>query len=509
MEKTIPMLEGEFWYGLCAAHGTRMPLGPQSVYSHRATDPAADTGNQESPLLLSSKGRYLWSDFPYDTEISGGVIRITNAADDLVLASGFETLRGAYLAACRAHFPPSGKLPPENFFRKPQYNTWAELIYDQDQASILGYARSILENGLPAGILMIDDGWMCSYGSRLFRPDRFPDPAAMLSELHAMGFEVMLWVCPFISPDSPEFRALSAKDCLVKNRDGSAAIRNWWNGYSAILDLSHPAAAAWLDETLGALLAMGCDGFKFDAGDVRYYRDDDRTYGNVPAHEQCRLWAKLGLKYPYNEYRASWNCASLPLVERLCDKAHRWESVPRLLTDALVDGLLGYPFCCPDMIGGGSFTDFLPGAPSLKPELFARYAEAAALMPMMQYSAAPWRVLDRFHAEICRDMGRLHTVFADRILALARRAAETGEPIMRMLAYEFPGEGFEETFDCFLLGSDLLVAPVLHEGERERTVRLPKGGGCRWRFPDGTVYEGGKTVTVPAPVEALPRFERV
>ena len=100
----------------------------------------------------------------------------------------------------------------------------------------------------------------------------------------------------------------------------------------------------------------------------------------------------------------------------------------------------------------------------------------------------------------------MHARMADRIVALARHAAETGEPIMRYLAYEFPGEGFEDTTDCFLLGDDLLAAPVLGEGERERTVRLPSG---TWRYRDGTVYAGGGTVTVPAGLHILPFFEKI
>ena len=66
--------------------------------------------------MVSSHGRYLWSDQPYDVEVRGGVIAVTNAKDDFALYEGYETLRGAFLAAVQAHFPPNGILPPENFF---------------------------------------------------------------------------------------------------------------------------------------------------------------------------------------------------------------------------------------------------------------------------------------------------------------------------------------------------------------------------------------------------------
>ena len=155
------------------------------------------------------------------------------------------------------------------------------------------------------------------------------------------------------------------------------------------------------------------------------------------------------------------------------------------------------------MIGGGSFRDFLPGAPSLKPELFARYAQVAALMPMMQYSAAPWRVLDEAHAELCRAAGRLHLKYAQKIIDLARHSSRTGEPIMRYMEYVFPGNGFEAVTDQFMLGDDMLVAPATSDGQRIRQVILPCG---QWEYVDGTVYDGGCTVQVPAPVDVLPYF---
>ena len=102
MNRTIPFLAGERWWGLAAAHGTRFPLTEQSEYSYYPTKQF--TGNQESPLMVSSMGRYLWSEQPYDVEISGGVITVTNAQEDFALYEGYETLRGAFCAAVKAHF---------------------------------------------------------------------------------------------------------------------------------------------------------------------------------------------------------------------------------------------------------------------------------------------------------------------------------------------------------------------------------------------------------------------
>jgi len=389
------ILENEYWYGLSSVWGVRMPLGRDSEFSIDCTSMC--TGNQEAPFMVSSAGRYVWSESPFKVNVKNGSVSL-EGKDDLKLYDGFENLRYAYLDACNKFFKPNGVLPAENFFKKPQYNTWVELIYDQNQTDVLKYAHGIIDNGLPPGIIMIDDNWNCYYGNWEFNRAKFPDPKAMVDELHSMGFEVMLWICPFISPDSSEFRLLESKKCLVRGSDGKTAIRRWWNGFSAILDLSNPDADKWFrDQTDHLMNDYGIDGFKLDAGDFSYYRNDDQTFDpDITAHGQSELWAKMGLNFKYNEYRACFKCAGLPLVQRLCDKAHKWkEGVATLIPNTLAQGILGYSYTCPDMIGGGSFTDFLPGAPTLDAEQFVRSAQCSALLPMMQYSAAPWRVLPR------------------------------------------------------------------------------------------------------------------
>jgi len=127
-------------------------------------------------------------------------------------------------------------------------------------------------------------------------------------------------------------------------------------------------------------------------------------------------------------------------------------------------------------------------------------------MPMMQYSAAPWRVLDADHAALCRAAGDLHLRYADTIIALAKEAAVTGEPIIRYLEYVFPHEGLCDITDQFMVGDRILCAPVTAQDAETRTVVLPRG---QWRYCDGTVYEGGCTQMVPAPLSVVPVFEKI
>ena len=125
---------------------------------------------------------------------------------------------------------------------------------------------------------------------------------------------------------------------------------------------------------------------------------------------------------------------------------------------------------------------------------------------MMQFSASPWRCLGAAGQKIVSDMVALRQRFAPLFVELARKAARDGQPMMRNLEYAYPGRGYAAIKDEFLMGDDLLVAPVVEEGATARTVVVPPG---TWRADDGTVVTGPATVTVAAPLSRLPHFMRV
>ncbi len=503
----IPFLAGEKWWGAFVAKGSEMPyLQPTGMFD------LSNQGfnNQAVPLFVSNKGRYIWSDEAFRFQITATAIHLESKFEEIKVTVAGKTLRDAYLSACRAHFPPSGKLPDPLFFSMPQYNTWIELMYNQNQRDILNYADKIIEHDFPKGVFMIDDNWQKYYGNFDFKPDKFPDPKGMVEQLHAMGFKIMLWICPFVSADSPEFRELKQKNYLVR-RKGSRepALISWWNGYSACYDLTNPEA---FDYFVGILKEMqqkyGVDGFKLDAGDAYFYDPNriDSYKPNAQSTDHTLAWAKIGLSFPFNEYRAGWRMGGEALVQRLGDKDYSWKAVGLLIPDMIAAGLLGYAYACPDMIGGGGFTSFLNIADDkFDQTLIVRSTQVHALMPMMQFSVAPWRILSAENLAICREMAYLHVKMGDYILKCAQQSAQTGEPIIRHLEYMFPEQGFADCKDQFMLGEKFLVAPMLN-AEKQRTVVLPKG---KWRDELGKVLSGGKTITVDATIKRLPYFEKL
>lgn len=498
---SFPML-AEHWWGFSVGEGHQQPYG-----TFRSFDMAReDANNQLTPLLVSDEGRYIWTDVPvvYSFENGQPVLPADKVAN--ICQANEKTLRGAYMEAMQRYFPASGLMPDSLFFVRPQYNTWIELMYNQNQEDILRYAHSIINQGLPAGVLMIDDNWQRYYGNFDFKAERFSNPKAMMDELHQLGFKVMVWVCPFVSADSPEARDLDAKGYLLRDKDGQMAVLRWWNGASACYDLTNPAALASFVGTLRAAQdKYGIDGYKFDAGDNNCYASTALA-SSASTVDHTESYARLGLSFPVNEFRACWKMGNQPLVQRLGDKNYSWDAVQSLIPQMCVAGLLGYTFACPDMIGGGQWTSFLNVAEDqFDQALIVRSAQIHALMPMMQFSVAPWRILSKENMEIVKQAALLHTQFAPYIYACAQTSARTGEPIVRNMEYAFPHQGFAECKDQFMLGDKYLIAPVV-DNRLVREVRLPKG---TWRDELGKKYKGGKTYTINAPLARLPYFEKI
>ena len=129
-----------------------------------------------------------------------------------------------------------------------------------------------------------------------------------------------------------------------------------------------------------------------------------------------------------------------------------------------------------------------------------------ALSPMVQFSLSPWKFLDKEHQAIIRDMVALRQKWAPYIVQLAVDAGKTGEPMMRSLEYAYPGNGYEEVNDQFLMGDRLMVAPQVVKGAVSRKVRIPPG---TWKGDDGKVYEGPSSIEVATPLARLPHFEKV
>ena len=516
MKLQVKMIENELWYGSSVSEAANDPFDKNSVYTYDM-----NLGrNQTMPLFISTMGRYIWCESPMLVHIENGIFDLSSESEIILVEAG-KTLRDAYLKASSTHFKFSGKVPPLKFFETAQYNTWMELDYHQNQEAILKYAHGIVDNGYEPGVLMIDEGWHTRYGLWEWDFTKFPDPKAMIKELHSLGFKVMLWVVPYVTADGQAFSmncftyrgdlegACGDTEYYLRTDDGKVALIEWWNGYSAVLNMCKESDREYLDKRLRILTdEYGVDGFKFDGGNIEGYNPVNIVNGSQTKFTPQQLneaWNEFGTRYEYHEYKDTFKGGGKPVIQRLQDRNHSWSEwgINSILPSALLQGLIGHPFICPDMVGGGEWSmNYLPDF-KIDMELFVRMAQLSSLFPMMQFSWAPWRVLDREHAKMCLESAKLHKKFAPYIIEQVKKSSISGEPIVRHMEYEYPHKGYGRVLDQFMLGDKILVAPVITKGITERNVLLPEG---KWLYLGKTEYTGGSEVTVDAPINVLPYF---
>jgi alpha-glucosidase len=185
------------------------------------------------------------------------------------------------------------------------------------------------------------------------------------------------------------------------------------------------------------------------------------------------------------------------------DNVANWEHLKLNISMVLNLGLSGMPLTGAD-IGGFS------GAPT--PELFVRWMQLGALIPLFRGHTEkgtpdqePWAFGDEVE-EISRTYLELRYTMIHHLYDLAYEASQNGVPIVRPLFMEFPQD--QTTYpieDAYMVGDDLLVAPVVEKGAVSRMVYLPQG--AQWLdYWTGKAYEGGQSYDVDTPLDVMPLF---
>ena len=468
------------------------------------------------PPINAEFPRYEWdlgpnqapfSSRPYADEHGIGDGLLTLKGKDLNVSISFH--EDAVDACCNliSHYGRPADIPDESLFNKPTWTTWARYKTAINQDVILQFADEIVQHGYPCNVLEIDDKWQSNYGDLAFNSKAFPNPKAMIDQLHEKGFKVTAWVIPFYEPNSTGFAQGEKNHWLVKHADGSPYLVKWWQGNGGLLDVTNPEAVNWFFDRLAKLqVDYGLDGFKFDAGEACFLPEDADTRERIHPNEFTNLYVKaIGERYSLTEVRAGWKNQTTPIFFRQWDKATRWgldNGLHSVLTSALAMSMTGYPFILPDMIGGNAYVE-QPDA-----ELMIRWTQVNALLPSMQFSLAPWDYGEECES-ICLSYTKLHMKYAPRIIELAKNAVCTGDPIIRPVWWLAPAD--ERALLCddeFLLGDDILISPIVKAGVISRDIYLPQGV---WQdIITGTKYAGDQIIEdFPAPLETLPVFQRI
>ncbi len=487
---------------------------PLNLAKFRTESFAATASTQGTPLWFSTSGVAVWlrtmADFRYAVNegadeglIAIEVPRATSITYDVYLAeNGREAVRRVLREIGYPH-----SVPPAEYMRLPVYTTWVENKGGINQQKVIDFARRIHDSKLPCGVIEIDIGWETKFGDLEVDLKKFPDMKAMTDELRKMGMSVTLWVANFVNTDSKTFAEHRDDGWLVRDASGNTGLIGWWSGYGGVWDYTNPQAAEEFRARLTRLMRLyGVAGFKFDSGEANLVPRDLRTYIPIALLEYADYFNREAVAYfPWNESRVGVLSAPAGTVQRLQDKQTSWDNrngLAAMISQALTVSLRGFFYVMPDIVGGNEY-----GRDPLTKELLVRWAQASALMPLIQFSKGPWH-FDEEAMRIVRETSQLHVDFSPYIYRLGDQARLSGEPIIAPLWYHAPAEA--ETFsitDQFMLGPDVVVAPVLVKDARARDIYLPAG---EWTdFKSGAAFKGGAWLrNYSAPLDTLPIFVR-
>jgi len=506
----VEIAGGGHWYGHGFAHDQPYPLEAGAVIN-----PALAVNNIQCPVWMCSEGYVflLRTVAPVDVQVNkdgNAGVRLVPSGDCVLSVFGAGNLRasvgefwrniGAFGQAPAAGWPVGDSI----------FCTWTQYPRCINRERVLDMARAIRAHEYPCTMLTIDDRWESCFGELRFGRD-FPDPAGMVRELHAMGFKVLLWVTPFVNRESTVFAELERKKVLVGSKDGcGAAMLKWWGGEAGLVDVTGAAGRQWYREQLLRLRdETGVDGFKIDGGDAKYQPAPDTAawsdYRGASGYADALLGLFEELAPGMCETRTAWLSQHRRLIWRLGGKDSHWgrdNGLKAVLNLSLHLSLMGYDLLIPDMIPGRVQT-LVSDMPLPTDELMVRWTELSAFFPLMQFSYFPWNY-GRPTAEAALNFARLHK---DLEPCLVRLLRERTEPLLRpMWLADGLSDAAYTVSDQFMLGPDLLVAPVLDSGVTERQVMLPSGTWVNgW---SGQTIDGGTVHRLPAPCPGAPVLVR-
>ena len=368
---------------------------------------------------------------------------------------------------------------------------------------------------LPVDVMVQDWQYWGKHGwnAMRFDEDHYPDPAALVRELHGRNARLMLSVWSKIGRDTELGEECARRNFYIPDTD--------W------VDFFNPEAVAFYcarqEEGLGRL---GIDAWWQDATEP----ENDDLVGRVTAAgrgERVRLIYPLQVTRAVSESRRAVDPDDRVMILTRCaflgqqrygavtwsgDIGNDWETLKRQIPAGLNMAAAGYPYWTVD---AGGF--FRPGdgqyADPAYHERFLRWFQYATFLPMQRVHGFEtntefWRYGERVEA-VARQYLELRYRLLPYVYSVAAETSRTGMPIMRPLVFDFAHDARAlDEAHSYMFGGSLHVAPVFEAGVQEWPVYLPESEGGWFDLWTGEHRTGGKVHTVATPLEQIPLHGR-
>jgi alpha-D-xyloside xylohydrolase len=373
------------------------------------------------------------------------------------------------------------------------FGLWMSRFTYRSEEEVNTVAAKLRQHTIPCDVIHIDAGWFkdginCDYA---FNQQYFSEPTRLMKESGKQGFRISLWQLPYLTSANSLFKEVTEKEFCIKDQRGNTPSDD------IILDFSNPSTIEWYRDKIKSLLQTGASAIKADFGEAAplngqyhsgksgFYEHNlyplrynkilhDITYETTGEHI---IWA-----------RSAWAGSQRYPIHWGGDPEVSDTGMAGTLAGGLSFGLSGFSFWSHDI--GGFFA-----AP--KEELFLRWAFFGLLSSHSRVHGfpprEPWEFSPAF-MDTFRDIVELKYKLMPYIYSQAALSCEKGLPLLRSLLIEYPDDPVAWMIeDQYLLGTDLLVAPLMIN-EKSRMVYLPKG---KWiNYFTQAVYEGNQWITI-------------
>ena len=397
-------------------------------------------------------------------------------------------------------------------------------------SQVLDVAEALRKADIPCDAIYLDIDYMDGFRVFTFEPEDFPRPGELMSRLADMGFKVVAIVDPGVKVD-PDYRVYNEgrdRQCFVRKADGKdykgvvwpgtvsypdfarADVRSWWAGNHRVLfdagvrgiwnDMNEPSNFATETKTMDEDALHGPQGEEVPHAYVH------NAYGNLMSEATQEAFRKLLPEVrPFVISRAGCGGIQRHASVWTGDNSSWWEHLLMSIPMCLNLSLSGVSFVGAD-VGGFLFDS--------DPELVTRWTQLGAFIPLFRNHSAIWTVpqepyaLGEPYTSICREFIKIRYRLIPYIYSLMRECADHGTPIMRPMVFDFPDDERTHTMsDQFLLGPDIMVAPIYMPGADCRPVYFPEGDWANL-FDGAVVSSAGESLLARASLGEIPVFLR-
>ncbi|MFN3556690.1 MAG: TIM-barrel domain-containing protein [Bacteroidales bacterium] len=395
----------------------------------------------------------------------------------------------------------------------------------RSQQEVVNTIALFREKEIPVDAIIIDLYWfgqevLGTMGNLRFDEETFPDPAQMVQQLESKGVKTVLITEPFVLTTSGRWDEAVQEGVLALDTLGAVAVYNFFFGETGLIDLFKPQAREWFWGIYRDMMeTYGIHGWWGDLGEPEVHPDWLRHYGNLKAREVHNIfghqWARMVFEgfrndFPerraFNLMRAGYSGSQrYGMIPWTGDVSRSWGGLMPQPEISLQMGLQGLAYMHSDL--GGFAGDLVDD------ELYVRWMQYGVFQPVYRPHAqddVPSEPVFRSEEamQLSKKAIELRYQLMPYIYTAAFQNSQTGLPFMRPLFFEEP-DNFElyRVSSTYLFGDDILVAPVLRQGEREVEVHMPTTANW-FDFYTGKMYQGGQQHRVQTHKDRIPTFVR-